>query len=378
MGPRVEWDAIVVGAGPGGCAAAYFLACEGARVLLLERRQYPVDKVCGEFWSHEGVAVLRRMGLEGRLGDFPVLRRVEVSDASGRLWRSPLPHFGMGGSRYRIDSLLVERCREAGVEVAMPAQVRSVEGAPGVGYEVLVRRRGKEERCRGRLIVAACGKTGTLRGDLPPVVSRGPRYVGIKVHAQGSAGDAVELHAFRGGYLGIGAIEDGRVNLCLLVREDAFRRSGREIEQLVTEVGGSNRLLHSRLHVLSVDWKQAVYAANLHFGARAWSRGGVMQVGDAAAAVAPLCGDGMSMALEAGACLGALGPAFLNGSLKADQLEERYARACRRAFGVRLRWGGLLQRVLLRPGWAAAALALLGLAPPLGRLFIRKTRGHYA
>ena len=100
-----------------------------------------------------------------------------------------------------------------------------------------------------------------------------------------------------------------------------------------------------------------------------------MQVGDAAATVAPLCGDGMSMALEAGERLGALGGGWVTGDLPIRQLEERYGAFCRRAFGTRLRWGGLLQRVLLRPGWAAAVLSLLGLTPSLGRLFIRKTRG---
>ena len=373
----MEWDVIVVGAGPGGSAAAYFLARAGAKVLLVERREYPIDKVCGEFWSHEGVAVLRRMGLGEALAEFPSLTRVQISDVSGRLWNSPLPLAGMGGSRFRLDSLLVERCREVGVETRLGTQVRSVEGNAATGFVVVVGRGAQEERWKSRLVVAACGKNGHLPGGGRGKSERGPGYVGIKVHAEGTTGDAVELHSFLGGYLGLGAVEGGRTNLCLLVQGDVFKQCGGKIENLMSEVVGSNKLLHNKLIDLSVDWSQAIYAANLHFGIRAWSRSGVVQVGDAAAAVAPLCGDGMSMALEGGARLGALGTAFLEGDLSLPQLEERYASACRRAFGTRLRWGELLQRILLRPGWAAAVLALLGVTPSLGRLFIRKTRGTH-
>ena len=41
------WDAIVVGAGPAGASAAYFLGERGLRVLMLEREALPRDKPCG-------------------------------------------------------------------------------------------------------------------------------------------------------------------------------------------------------------------------------------------------------------------------------------------------------------------------------------------
>lgn len=46
--PRSSWDCIIIGAGPAGCTAAYFLARAGARVLVLERGPYPGSKtMCG-------------------------------------------------------------------------------------------------------------------------------------------------------------------------------------------------------------------------------------------------------------------------------------------------------------------------------------------
>ncbi|MPN64262.1 hypothetical protein SDC9_212033 [bioreactor metagenome] len=45
--PVKKYDAIVVGAGPGGSSAAYFMAKQGMEVLLLERGPFPGAKNCG-------------------------------------------------------------------------------------------------------------------------------------------------------------------------------------------------------------------------------------------------------------------------------------------------------------------------------------------
>jgi len=53
-----RWDVIVLGGGPAGAALAAFTAGAGARVAVVERERFPRDKVCGEFVSAEGIAVL--------------------------------------------------------------------------------------------------------------------------------------------------------------------------------------------------------------------------------------------------------------------------------------------------------------------------------
>ena len=53
------WDAMVVGAGPAGCAAAYDLAAAGQSVLLLDKKDFPRAKACAGGLTSKAVQALR-------------------------------------------------------------------------------------------------------------------------------------------------------------------------------------------------------------------------------------------------------------------------------------------------------------------------------
>ena len=57
------YDAIIVGAGPGGATAAAVLARAGLRPLLLDKDTFPRDKICGDAISGKSVDVMKRLGM---------------------------------------------------------------------------------------------------------------------------------------------------------------------------------------------------------------------------------------------------------------------------------------------------------------------------
>ena len=60
-------DVLIVGAGPAGAVAATVLARAGARVRLVDRAAFPRDKLCGDTVNPGTLAMLRRLGLAGRI-----------------------------------------------------------------------------------------------------------------------------------------------------------------------------------------------------------------------------------------------------------------------------------------------------------------------
>ena len=57
------YDAVIVGAGPAGASAAYYLAKGGKKVLLLEKKKFPRDKICGDAVCKTGIEILSEMGV---------------------------------------------------------------------------------------------------------------------------------------------------------------------------------------------------------------------------------------------------------------------------------------------------------------------------
>ncbi len=82
-------DVIVVGAGPAGSAAAYWMATAGLDVLLLEKTSFPREKVCGDGLTPRGTRALVDMG-------------IDVSEAAGWLHNKGLRVIG-GGMRLELD-----------------------------------------------------------------------------------------------------------------------------------------------------------------------------------------------------------------------------------------------------------------------------------
>ncbi len=129
-GGVIESDAIVVGAGPGGSTAARYLASRGLTVSLLEKAEFPRDKVCGDGLTPRCTRAMIRMGLDvsteagwihnhglrvygGRVAPF-VLPWPELET---------FPSFGLARRRTELDQILAEHAVAGGARLYTGAQV---------------------------------------------------------------------------------------------------------------------------------------------------------------------------------------------------------------------------------------------------------------
>src|SRR5207248_10410233 len=87
------FDVAIAGSGPAGSSCAAFCASGGLRTLLLERENFPREKVCGDCLNPSAWPVLSRLGVEDavRALAHSDLCEVEFSDSADRSVRCPLP-----------------------------------------------------------------------------------------------------------------------------------------------------------------------------------------------------------------------------------------------------------------------------------------------
>jgi len=331
---------VVIGAGPAGCAAAIGLALKGALVTLIEKKAFPRVKVCGEYISPAGTDSLERVVSPDELIATGARRvntmALELGDRVIE-WRTPRPAWCL--SRKSLDELLRDRAAAAGVDVRQPVSVREVEYGDD---RVSVRTDGG--MIDADFVVHADG-SGRFDPSGPTPTAAG--VVGFKCHYRpGDPVVGVRMRAGDGGYVGYVGVEGGLATCALVVRTDRVKGSTRNIDAVVRTLwpawDGGRR---------ESDWLSCGVARSVYIepgDARS------VRIGNAAAAVDPVGGEGIGLALWSAGV-------FVDGfDGDVERAKRRLAGAYRRRLRVR-RWAcrGAAE-ALMRPGLVRAVWPGLG------------------
>lgn len=369
-------ELVIIGAGPAGSSAAAMLAQSGVDVLLLEQQRFPRHKVCGEFLSPEAQQSLRRIGLYSVIDALSpaLIDRAKFVSPVGLAVPIILPGRAWGISRFAFDTALAAAAEQNGAELRTGQTATEVTQL-NEGYKVVLRAQGRQKfMIRARAVITACGRHS--RPALPPR-SRSDREisVGLKQHYEGmSMPTQVELYFFTGGYVGVSPIEDGRINVCLLVSRSVLIQAGKTIDSMLRWAARQHPTLARRLSEgRPVPGTEAVVApVDTHRSAAPWD--GTACLGDTAVMIPPLCGDGLAMALRSAELCAPLAVDFLRDRLSLVAWETAYLVAWQTAFGRPVRVANYLQSALSQPILADICLGLGRLVPRLASRLVRATR----
>ena len=130
-----RYDALIVGAGPAGTAAAITLARAGRDVLVLDKASFPRDKICGDGLTSLALGLLEELGLDpASVDNWEWAQECSVRSPSGRTIRFPLPrgqgHYAAVAPRIDLDAAMVDLARKAGATVADGTPVASAAETP--------------------------------------------------------------------------------------------------------------------------------------------------------------------------------------------------------------------------------------------------------
>ncbi len=359
-------DPIIIGGGPAGSAAAILLAKGGAKPTLFERQHETGDALCGGFMSWRTLAALDALGVSHAAVGGHAVRRVRVT-AAGRSAEAPLPGGAVGVSRRQLDTLLLKAAEQAGAAVNRGVSVSEVDASLGV-------RLADGAQIEAETLFLATGKHD-LRGLARPKPDTSlDQTLGLRIRLAAHPGlsklvdDRIDLHLFDRGYAGLVLQEDGSANLCLAVRKSRLTEAGGRPAALLEQIGAENPALSAVLAYMEESAAIDAIAAVPYGWRTDQTVPGVFRLGDQAAVIPSLAGEGNGIAIASG--MAAARCWLANGAAGAAAYQADFARRTRRPVTT----AHILWKQAERPLIARAAIATLNIAPFLAGVLARMTR----
>ena len=303
-------DVVVVGAGPAGSAAAAWAARAGRDVLVVDAANFPRDKACGDGLTPRAVAELERLGLGDWLDARIRHRGLRMSGFGGEVevgWPGPsFPSTGSAVARVELDDRIRKVAEDSGARMRLGVKAVGVHHDSSTRVVSVTLADGTEIGCRelivadgarstlGRALgrrwhqetvygIAARGYLTTPRSDEPWLTS----------HLELRSPDGALLP----GYGWIFPLGNGEVNIGVGALSTSKRPAELALRPLMSYYTDLRR----------EEWgftgqPRAVSSALLPMGGAVSGVAGRnwMLIGDAAACVNPLNGEGIDYGLETG------------------------------------------------------------------------------
>ena len=303
-------DVVVVGAGPAGSAAAAWAARAGRDVLVIDSANFPRDKACGDGLTPRAVAELERLGLGEWLDARIRHRGLRMSGFGGEVevpWPGPsFPSTGSAVARVELDDRIRKVAEESGARMRLGVKAVGVNHDSSTRVTSVTLSDGTQVGCRelivadgarstlGRVLgrrwhqetvygIAARGYLATPRSDDPWLTS----------HLELRSPDGAVLP----GYGWIFPLGNGEVNIGVGALSTTKRPAELALRPLMSYYTDLRR----------EEWgfegqPRAMSSALLPMGGAVSGVAGRnwMLIGDAAACVNPLNGEGIDYGLETG------------------------------------------------------------------------------
>ncbi|MDF5754962.1 geranylgeranyl reductase family protein [Spongiactinospora sp. TRM90649] len=365
---EADADVIVVGAGPAGSAAAFYLAQAGLEVLLLEKTTFPREKVCGDGLTPRAVRQLIAMGIDIDAPGWVRNRGLRVVGGGRRFeldWPdlASYPDFGLVRVRKDFDEILAANAVRGGARLMQGVNVTGpiLDDRSGHIVGVTAKKDGEPVSYRSRLVVAADGNSARLalgmglhkREDRPIGVAvrtyyESPRHDDDYLEVWLELWDGRDLLPGYGWVFGVG---DGtsNVGLGLLNTSERFKNVDyrdllrRWVANMPSDWGFSDENMRGPVRGAALP---------MAFNRQPHYTRGLVLVGDSGGMINPFNGEGIAYAMETGEIAARTIAQALPRSTPAqrERLLRAYPGVLKDAYGGYFTLGRAFVEAIGRPG----------------------------
>ena len=280
------FDIAIIGGGPAGATAAIYLAREGLKICLLEKKAFPREVLCGEFLSAEVIESLKKLDLyskflllnPNRINSFRF-----INEDSTEL-ETDFSFEAYSMKRSLFDNFLLKEAEKSGTEIFQPAEVKEIK-KEGSSYKMKISDVEKSDKeISSDFVIAAYGKQNILDKKLNrSFVSTKSKLNGIKFHVhrkyfQPFPDNEIQIYASEGIYCGINAVNKNEATLCFLEDRKHFSGSSREhLVELMKKNKKFAELFRQDFSVLVPDL-QIYGTGDVFFGKRELVKNGIFML----------------------------------------------------------------------------------------------------
>ena len=367
-----KFDVIIIGGGLAGLCSAIHLSKFGTKVLLVEKNEYPKHKVCGEYISNEVLPYLEYLGINPFDFGAVKIENFQLSTTKNKIISAKLPLGGFGISRYQLDFVLSEKAKEKGVLI-LQASVVDVDFQNNI-FTVETK---ENNSFQTKICIGAFGKRSLLDVKMErDFIKKKSPYLGVKIHVKGNfPTDLVALHNFKGGYCGVSKIEKSTINLCYITNYRAFQKY-KNIDDFQENVVFKNQFLKEIFKNTVPIFEKPISISQISFETKKPVDNHMIMCGDSAGMIHPLCGNGMSMAIQSAQIASKLILNYCKGEIETrKELEKRYISEWNKEFKWRLKAGHFIAMLFRNDKTASVLLAILKRIPFLLPVIIKQTHG---
>lgn len=377
-----KFDIGIIGGGPAGSSAALLLSRARFNVCLFEKKNFPRETVCGEFLSREVYKFLAENGLEKQflsLNPNPI-NSFKIFFGNNISIKSDLDFIGYGLKRSTFDLFLLNEAVISGTKVFQPVNVFDIIKNQN---EYIIKFSINNQECSivCNNVIAAYGKQNILDKKLNRnFIEKKSKINGVKYHFNicelpGFNKNEIHIYSADSIYCGVNAVNDNMVTVCFLEDRNKFNISSRDhLRYLISQNSGLSEIISENFERL-MDINPIYGTGNIYFGNREIVKDGILMSGDAGQVIAPLAGDGISMALQNARLLTYILELKRMNNLDSKKTQLTYISLWKKEFRKRLFIASFIQKILFSKYLSVMSGRIAAIYPGIIRFMINATRG---